>query len=187
MADVQRTVQRIDEEILRHRRDTNDAINRQMQLVLTDKEKVIDPHTGLKEIVPTNEGQVFFGKNGDLLLCEDPNWDPNKDPRYWNGGCGEAETPAVGPPRLRSVEERDVDVEPEVGERRRHHFGGAVMASRSMRSRAVHVYGSCCFLMRAATVSVSTTRPAESFTLSFSWPGVTWTRISVSGVPSSNW
>jgi hypothetical protein len=86
IANVQKQVQDIDAEIVQHRQKTNAEINSQIQLVLTDKATAIDPHTGKKTIIPTNEGQVFFGKNGDVLLAEDPKFDPGKDPRYANGG-----------------------------------------------------------------------------------------------------
>lgn len=83
---VQQRLQEIDAEIVQHRQTTNAEINSQIQLMLTDKTTAIDPHTGKPKIVPTNEGQVFFGKNGDVLLAEDPAFDPDKDPRYANGG-----------------------------------------------------------------------------------------------------
>jgi len=52
------------------------AINSQMQLLLTDKTTAIDPHTGRPKIIQNEGNSRFFGKNGDLLISDDPYFDP---------------------------------------------------------------------------------------------------------------
>ena len=84
--DVQSTVQQIDAEIVAHRQRTNAAINSQMQLLLTDKTTAIDPHTGNRKIIPNAGNSRFFGKGGDLLISDDPYFDPEKNPKYANKG-----------------------------------------------------------------------------------------------------
>jgi hypothetical protein len=84
--DVQHRLQEIDAEIVQHRQATNAEINSQIQLMLAGKTTTIDPHTGKAAVVPADQGQVFFGKNGDVLLADDPAFDPAKDPRYASGG-----------------------------------------------------------------------------------------------------
>jgi hypothetical protein len=84
--DVQSTVQRIDAEIVAHRQRTNAAMNSEMQLLLTDKTTAVDPHTGKTKIIPNEGNSRFFGKNGDLLISDDPNFDPEKQPKYANKG-----------------------------------------------------------------------------------------------------
>ncbi len=88
--DVQNTIQRIGAEIVQHRQRTNHAINSQMQLLLTGQTTEINPHTGKKTIVPNEGANRYFGKNGDLLISQDPTFDPAKDVRYANGGYEKA-------------------------------------------------------------------------------------------------
>jgi len=84
--DVQSTVQKTDAEMVAHRQRTNAAINSQMQLLLTDKTTAIDPHAGKPKIIPNEGNSRFFGKQGDLLISDDPYFDPEKHREYANKG-----------------------------------------------------------------------------------------------------
>jgi len=85
IANVQQEVQRLDAEIVQHRQTTNATINEQVQMLLHDQAKEIDPHTGRQMVIPANQGSVFYGRNGDALLVDDPEWDPARDPRFAGG------------------------------------------------------------------------------------------------------
>jgi hypothetical protein len=84
--DVQNSVQKLDAEIVAHRQRTNAAINHQVQLLLANQATAIDPHTGKPMIIPDEGKSRFFGRNGDLLLSDDPHFDPEKFPEYANRG-----------------------------------------------------------------------------------------------------
>jgi hypothetical protein len=94
ITDVQNHAARIDAEIVRHRQATNAAINGQMQRTLNDQAIETDPHTGKRFLMPTNRGQIYFGRNGDAIVSEDPNWNPANDPRYAGGGYEKPKEPA---------------------------------------------------------------------------------------------
>ncbi len=93
ISETQQYTQRIDEEITRHRRETTSAINSQMQRLLIERAVETDPHTGKRFEVPGNRGQIFFGRHGEALLSEDPNWNPDSDPRYAGRGYLKPKTP----------------------------------------------------------------------------------------------
>jgi hypothetical protein len=91
IAGVQQHNQQVDAEIVRHRQETNTEINNQMQLLLADKTKEVNPHTGKSEIVPIyddqgRQGNVYYGRDGSAVLSTDPHWDPEKNPVFANKG-----------------------------------------------------------------------------------------------------
>ena len=53
---------------------------------LRDLEKRHQAHTGRPKIIPNEGNSRFFGKDGDLLISDDPYFDPDKHPEYANKG-----------------------------------------------------------------------------------------------------
>ncbi|MGB8262094.1 MAG: hypothetical protein WCE75_17175 [Terracidiphilus sp.] len=91
IADVQRTTQQLQEEMVQHRQQTNAEINHQIQGVLLGYKTETDPYTGKKHDMPTGDSQgqaakVYYGPDGRAIIVGDPNWSPENDPKFANGG-----------------------------------------------------------------------------------------------------
>lgn len=80
LLEVQRYVQRIDEEIAAHRQRTNAEINRQMFNTLTGQEEYVNPHTGEVERDTSQWKHRWQDATGRIVYSDQDHYDPNHDP-----------------------------------------------------------------------------------------------------------
>jgi len=76
----QQEINRIAEEIVAHRRETNAEIRNDMYLTMTDQEEYINPYTNEIDVGSNQYQQRWVNSRGDVLYTDDSNYDPNWDP-----------------------------------------------------------------------------------------------------------
>ena len=77
--DTQREIQRIDREIVEHRRITNAEINNDMFLTLTDQEEYVNPFTKKVEVGSNQWQRRWVNPDGDVIYTNDESYDPRTD------------------------------------------------------------------------------------------------------------
>ena len=80
LINTQQEIQRIDREIVEHRQKTNDEINNDMFLTLTDQEEYVNPYTNEVEVGSNQWERRWQNEQGDVIYTDDANYDPNVDP-----------------------------------------------------------------------------------------------------------
>jgi hypothetical protein len=78
---TQREIQRIDQEIVEHRRKTNAEIHNDMFLTLTSQEEYVNPHTRQIEVGSNQWKYRWVNESGEVVYSNDQNYDPNHDIR----------------------------------------------------------------------------------------------------------
>ncbi len=73
-------LRRVDQEIVRHRMETNAEIRNQMYLNLTNQEEYVNPFTGKTEVGSNQWSRRWQNANGDLIYSNDAGYNPNADP-----------------------------------------------------------------------------------------------------------
>ncbi len=77
----QQEINRIAEEIVAHRRETNAEIRNDMYLTMSNQEEYINPYTNEIDIGSNQYQNRWVNSRGDVLYTDDrdynPNWDPN--------------------------------------------------------------------------------------------------------------
>ncbi len=76
-----RDIARIDAEIARNRSQTMAKIQQEEYLTLTNQERYRNPHTGLEELGSNEWKYRWQNSFGEVIYTDDPEWDPNRDPR----------------------------------------------------------------------------------------------------------
>jgi hypothetical protein len=76
---TQREVQRIEQDIVQHRQQTNAEIHNDMFLTLTDQEEFINPHTNQVETGSNQWQNRWINDNGDVIYTDNDDYDPNHD------------------------------------------------------------------------------------------------------------
>jgi len=76
---TQREVQRIEQEIVQHRQQTNAEIHNDMFLTLTDQEEFINPYTNQVETGSNQWQNRWINDNGDVIYTDSDDYDPNHD------------------------------------------------------------------------------------------------------------
>jgi hypothetical protein len=64
----------------RNRRKVNAEIRHEHWLDITGQEEYVNPHTGKVELESNQWKNRWQSGNGDVVLSNDPNYDPNHDP-----------------------------------------------------------------------------------------------------------
>ena len=77
--DTQREVQRIENEMVEHRRKTYEEINNDMYLTLTEQEEYVNPYTGETEIGSNLWDHRWINESGDVIYTDNTDYDPNID------------------------------------------------------------------------------------------------------------
>jgi len=80
IAATQQDLQRIDREISEGRRKTQEAIQRDMYLTLTDQNDYKNPFTGKVERDTASWRNRWVNETGNIIYSDDDNYDPNADP-----------------------------------------------------------------------------------------------------------
>jgi hypothetical protein len=80
MARTQQEVQRIEQEIVEHRRRTMAEIANDGYLNLTGQEEYVNPYSGEVELGSNEWNHRWQNDSGDVIYTDDPNYDPNRDP-----------------------------------------------------------------------------------------------------------
>lgn len=79
VANVQREVQQIEQQILEHRRRTNEEIQNDMFLNLMGQEEYVNPYTGETEVGTDQWAHRWVNKSGDVIYSDRDDYDPNQD------------------------------------------------------------------------------------------------------------
>ncbi len=77
---TQQDIQRIDREISEGRRKTQEAIQRDMYLTLTDQNDYKNPFTGKVERDTASWKNRWVNESGNIIYSDDDNYNPNDDP-----------------------------------------------------------------------------------------------------------
>ena len=76
----QQEINRIAEEIVAHRRETNAEIRNDMYLMMSNQEEYINPYTNEIDIGSNQYQNRWVNSRGDVLYTDDRDYDPNWDP-----------------------------------------------------------------------------------------------------------
>lgn len=76
----QRQLQEQRHQIVENRRGVNAEIRHEHWLDITGQEEYVNPHTGQVELESNQWKNRWQSGNGDVVLSNDPNYDPNHDP-----------------------------------------------------------------------------------------------------------
>jgi hypothetical protein len=76
---TQREVQRIEQDIVQHRQQTNAEIHNDMFLTLTDQEEFVNPHTNQVETGSNQWQNRWINDNGDVIYTDVDDYNPNHD------------------------------------------------------------------------------------------------------------
>ncbi len=76
---TQQEVQRIEREIVEHRRKTNAEINNDMYLTLTEQEEYVNPYTNEVEMGSNQWQYRWVNESGDVIYTDSEEYDPNVD------------------------------------------------------------------------------------------------------------
>ena len=79
VANTQREIQRIEQEIYEHRRKTNEEIHNDMFLTLTDQEEYVNPHTNEVEIGSNQWKYRWVNEGGEVIYTDEESYNPNID------------------------------------------------------------------------------------------------------------
>ena len=74
---------KLNDEIWRSRAKTNDAINHDHYLTLTDQADYVNPYTGATETDTADYKNRWVTAGGDVIYTDDADYNPNKDDRLW--------------------------------------------------------------------------------------------------------
>ena len=80
-AQTQRDIQRIDNEIAQHRRQTNAEIHHDMFLTLTSQEEFVNPYTNEVETGSNQWKYRWVDQGGEIIYTDEESYDPNIDVR----------------------------------------------------------------------------------------------------------
>lgn len=83
---TQEEIQRIDNEIVQHRQKTNAEIAKTAFETLMGKQGYKDPFTGKRTVGPIVTGNGYVDQEGNMIVSENPNFNPDLDPNYHNKG-----------------------------------------------------------------------------------------------------
>ncbi len=86
LINIQQQIQNIDNEITAHRQKTNQEIQNDMYLTLTDQEEYVNPHTNEIEMGTNQWKHRWQNDLGEIIYTDAEDYDPNHDPNLHVSG-----------------------------------------------------------------------------------------------------
>ncbi|MGA2439498.1 MAG: hypothetical protein ABSH08_00945 [Tepidisphaeraceae bacterium] len=81
---TQREIERLNDEIFRSREETNEQIQHDKYLMLTDQDEYVNPYTNEVETDTNTYRHRWVTENGDVLYDDNDSYNPNLDDQLWS-------------------------------------------------------------------------------------------------------